>query len=99
MKLITFQGEYIAPEKIENVYGRSEFVAQTFVYGDSLKSCCVAIIIPDEEVLASWAAKNGKAGKSFDELCCDSVRNTNTKNLFIAVTLVTVNTRNDTGGC
>lgn len=31
------QGEYIAPEKIENIYIRSEPVAQAFVHGDSLQ--------------------------------------------------------------
>jgi hypothetical protein len=32
------QGEYIAPEKIENVYVNNEFVGQAFVYGDSLQA-------------------------------------------------------------
>lgn len=31
------QGEYIAPEKIENIYLRSEPVAQVFVHGESLQ--------------------------------------------------------------
>lgn len=38
------QGEYIAPEKIENVYVRSDAVAQVFVHGESLQVggvCCV----------------------------------------------------------
>lgn len=30
------QGEYIAPEKIENVYATSKFVAQSFVYGKNM---------------------------------------------------------------
>jgi long-chain acyl-CoA synthetase len=30
------QGEYIAPEKIENVYAKAKFVAQSFVYGNSI---------------------------------------------------------------
>lgn len=31
------QGEYISPEKIENIYIRSEPVAQLYVHGDSLQ--------------------------------------------------------------
>ena len=31
------QGEYVAAEKIENVYMRSQYIAQAFVEGDSLK--------------------------------------------------------------
>jgi long-chain acyl-CoA synthetase len=45
------QGEYVAPEKIENILLHSPLIAQCFVYGDSLQSCLVAIIVPDEEPL------------------------------------------------
>ncbi|XP_016066774.1 PREDICTED: long-chain-fatty-acid--CoA ligase 1 isoform X1 [Miniopterus natalensis] len=62
------QGEYIAPEKIENVYLRSEPIAQVFVHGESLQAFLVAIVVPDVETLARWARKRGVEG-SFEELC------------------------------
>ncbi|XP_077158370.1 long-chain-fatty-acid--CoA ligase 1 isoform X2 [Paroedura picta] len=62
------QGEYIAPEKIENVYARSEPVAQIFVHGESLQAFLIAIVVPDPEVLSSWAKKRGIGG-SYEELC------------------------------
>ncbi|RWS25397.1 long-chain-fatty-acid--CoA ligase 1-like isoform X3, partial [Leptotrombidium deliense] len=51
------QGEYIAPEKIENIYCQSPYVAQCFVDGDSLRSCVVAIVIPDIDYLNHWCAQ------------------------------------------
>lgn len=39
------QGEYLAPEKLENVYVQSDFVVQAWVYGDSLRDYCVAFIV------------------------------------------------------
>ncbi|XP_028395411.1 long-chain-fatty-acid--CoA ligase 5-like [Dendronephthya gigantea] len=69
------QGEYIAPDKIENIYIKSPFVAQAFVHGHSLKSCTVGIIVPDEEILMKWASENGLS-KSFKELCAsEDVKN------------------------
>jgi long-chain acyl-CoA synthetase len=53
------QGEYVAPEKIEDVYARSRFISQVFVYGDSLESCLVAIVLLNEDYVKRWAATEG----------------------------------------
>jgi long-chain acyl-CoA synthetase len=41
------QGEYIAPEKLENVYVQSKFVLQSWIYGDSLRDYLVGFFVLD----------------------------------------------------
>ncbi|GMR46363.1 hypothetical protein PMAYCL1PPCAC_16558 [Pristionchus mayeri] len=62
------QGEYVAPEKVECVYARSRFVAQSFVYGESLKASLIAIVVPDPEVLVPAMKSLGVTG-TVGELC------------------------------
>lgn len=49
------QGEYVAPEKVEQTLVQSKYVAQIFVNGDSLKSCLVGVVVPDPDVMAATA--------------------------------------------
>lgn len=65
------QGEYIAPEKIENVYAKCKFIAQCFVYGDSLNSSLVAVVSVDHDVLKAWAASEGNKYENLAQLCND----------------------------
>uniref|UniRef100_A0A8C5CVT7 Arachidonate--CoA ligase n=1 Tax=Gadus morhua TaxID=8049 RepID=A0A8C5CVT7_GADMO len=62
------QGEYIAPEKIENVYVRSDALAQVFVHGDSLQACLVAVVVPDPDFLCGWVKKSLGLEGSYLEL-------------------------------
>ncbi|KAM4708500.1 long-chain-fatty-acid--CoA ligase 1 isoform 1-T3 [Discoglossus pictus] len=62
------QGEYIAPERIENIYMRSEPVVQAFVHGESLQAFLVAIVVPDPDNVHNWAKKK-KFDGSYEELC------------------------------
>ncbi|GMY21555.1 long chain acyl-CoA synthetase 7, peroxisomal [Fagus crenata] len=65
------QGEYIAPEKIESVYAKCKFVSQCFIYGDSLNSSLVAVVVVDPDVMKTWAASEGIKYENLEQLCND----------------------------
>jgi len=55
------QGEYIAPEKLENIFVLSQYVEQSFMYGDSLKNCCVAIVLPKQAAIDKFKSTHADA--------------------------------------
>lgn len=65
------QGEYVAAEKIENVYLSSPFVSQVFVYGDSLETYLIGIVVINEEfVRNNWLCHEGyDKNMSISEIC------------------------------
>ncbi|CAN4111134.1 unnamed protein product [Withania somnifera] len=65
------QGEYIAPEKIENVYAKCKFIAQCFVYGDSFNSSLVAVACVEPDILKEWASSEGIKYEDLGQLCND----------------------------
>ena len=53
------QGEYVAPEKIENVLTDSPYIEQIFVHGDSLQNYLIAIIVPNKAHIVEFLKKKG----------------------------------------
>lgn len=53
------QGEYVAPEKLENVFAKNQFIAQIYVHGDSDQDSLVAVVVPNPENAVLWAKKSG----------------------------------------
>jgi len=53
------QGEYVAPESLENIYQLSSYVGQIYVTGNSYMNFVVAIIVPRPDRMADWAKKKG----------------------------------------
>jgi long-chain acyl-CoA synthetase len=63
------QGEYISPERIENVYmGSTNLVATAFVHGEGKESCLVAVFGIDPVQFAPFASKILKKTVSPDNL-------------------------------
>ncbi|XVF72781.1 hypothetical protein PTKIN_Ptkin12aG0148000 [Pterospermum kingtungense] len=62
------QGEYVALEYLENVYGITPIVDDIWVYGNSFKSLLVAVVVLHEENAKKWAQLNGFTG-SLSEIC------------------------------
>lgn len=70
------QGEYVAPEKIENILINSLYISQCYIHGDSLQSSLVAIVVPDEEyIMNNWYSNqenkplHSKVLPLFKDLC------------------------------
>ena len=65
------QGEYISPDKVTAVYMECPLVSSVFVYGDSLQSYLVAVVVPDEVELRRALRKQGmeEADMEFATIC------------------------------
>jgi len=51
------QGEYVALEKIENLFSSIPHIAQIYVHGDSLQAYLVAVVVPDPILLSGIASR------------------------------------------
>ena len=63
------QGEYVAPDRVEEIACASDYVSQVFVHGDSLKSCVIAVVVPDQRAIQAWATRHKIPSESFTALC------------------------------
>lgn len=64
------QGEYVAVEKVEAVYKKNLITEQVWVYGNSLKNSLIAVVVPAQDHMFSWASANGVA-RDMAKICAD----------------------------
>ncbi|MQL96029.1 hypothetical protein Taro_028700, partial [Colocasia esculenta] len=62
------QGEYVAVENLENIYGLVSEIDSIWIYGNSFESFLVAVVNPNKPALERWAEENGVNG-DFGSLC------------------------------
>ena len=66
--LKTSNGKYVAPQKVESaIMANTPYAAQTLVIGEGRKYCS-ALLVLDEDQLASWGAQHGHADMGYAEL-------------------------------
>jgi len=54
------QGEYIAAEKVEGVYGKAAAVGQIWIYGNSFQSFVLAVVVPNVGAVKAHLQDLGK---------------------------------------
>lgn len=69
------QGEYVAVEKVENVYVKNSLVDQIFIYGDSKQNYIVGIVVPSKKELIDSLRANKVINETilnngvYDDIC------------------------------
>jgi len=63
------QGEYVAAEILTQIYDSVDLVSQSFVYGDSGRTCLVAVIVPKIGEVAKLLGKSNMTQEEFVEAC------------------------------
>ncbi|KAD4178411.1 hypothetical protein R6Q59_022005 [Mikania micrantha] len=62
------QGEYVAVENLENVYGLVSDIDTIWIYGNSFESCLVAVVNPNKQAIEHYAETHNISG-DFESLC------------------------------
>lgn len=62
------QGEYVAVENLENIYGLVAAIDSIWVYGNSFESFLVAVVNPNMQAIEHWCQENGVSG-DFNSQC------------------------------
>ncbi len=64
----TSGGKYIAPSQIESTFKAvCPYASQFLVHGND-RNYCIALVTLDPEAMTDWAAQNGLAGASYEEI-------------------------------
>lgn len=64
-------GEYVAPEKLENVYVQSEWIEQVWIYGDAMRDFVLAFISVNPRAVEKYCEKNNKQFTRNDDFLKD----------------------------
>jgi len=65
------QGEYVSPENLEAVLGRSEWVKQVWVYGDPSERYVVCVVVPSRKTALAWGRRHGLASVNYADVCAN----------------------------
>ena len=73
------QGEYVAPDKVQNILINSKYVTQIFLHGESLYNYAIALVYPKLNECIAFLKENKKMGDidydkiTYDDLCGNKI--------------------------
>ena len=66
------QGEYVAPDKVQNILIHSKYIHQIFLYGESQYNFAVALVYPELNECIKFLEENKKLGEiDYGNINCD----------------------------
>ena len=68
-------GEYVSLGKVESLLKTHPLIDNICVYGDSMESFVICLVMPDRNKLTEMAEKLNIATESFEEMCKDTTLN------------------------
>lgn len=48
--------------ELENVFGKSQYIGQIWIYGNSFHTTLVAVVVPEHDTIMPWCQHNGIQG-------------------------------------
>ena len=73
------QGEYVAPDKVQNILINSKYVTQIFLHGESVYNYAIALVYPQLNECIAFLKENKKMGDidynkiSYNDLCGNKI--------------------------
>lgn len=69
-------GEYVSYGKVESTLRRTDIIENICVHAEPLEANCIALVLPDRDVLTAWAKASGNANAdNWEALCADDAAN------------------------
>jgi long-chain acyl-CoA synthetase len=60
--------------ELENIFKKSKYISQIWIYGNSFHTTLVVVVVPEYETVSAWCQHNGVTGDFAEAAQSEAVR-------------------------